>query len=72
MVIDEIWDEQKIKSNRDLNLYSTLKVNQNIYNQIKDEFKKLFKSRYCSKRYLEYYFGLLIIIDKDEERFKLY
>lgn len=64
MLIDEIWDRQRVKANEDLELFTMLVVSPETFSKIQEEYKFIFKRRFVNRGVLESYFGLIISIDK--------
>lgn len=72
MLIDEIWNKQMLKVNKDLNLYKLMRVNSKTLEQIKSEYRKLFQVRYTNTKIIEGYFGLLIAVDNKINSYELF
>lgn len=72
MLIDEIWDRQRIKINEDLELFTLMRIDRSTYLKIKEEMKFLFTIKFVSKKTVERYLGLLIAIDNDIDGFELF
>lgn len=72
MLIDEIWNKQMLKVNKDLNLYKLMRVNSKTLEQIKSEYRKLFQVRYTNTKIIEGYFGLLIAVDNKIDSYELF
>lgn len=72
MLIDEIWDRQRIKINEDLELFTLMRIDRSTYLKIKEEMKVLFSIEFVSKKTVERYFGLLIAVDSKVNGFELY
>lgn len=72
MLIDEIWDRQRIKINEDLELFTLMRVDRSTYLKIKEEMKVLFIIKFVSKKTVERYLGLFIAIDNDIDGFELF
>lgn len=72
MLIDEIWDRQRIKINEDLELFTLMRIDRSTYLKIKEEMRFLFTIKFVSKKTVERYLGLLIAIDNDIDGFELF
>lgn len=72
MLIDEIWDRQRIKINEDLELFTLMRIDRSTYLKIKEEMKVLFTIEFVSKKTVERYFGLFIAIDSKIDGFELF